>query len=186
MKRKPNDRGAEVIRYNNNFENPALNEVPIYDAIPEAANAAAGPILRVTANDGLREVPFEDDRNAIRIDQSGNRYDPKIENFDDPRNQQYAYRQERSRGYAHLHRPALQGQGMIGSQNENDMPVRDGENYMRPANSHYDVPCDESRAATRRIEVNHVDGHYKIPPRGPITIENASYDNMMFTDESQV
>lgn len=187
MKRKPNDGGAEVIQYDNNFDNPVVNEEPMYDTIPEAVNTAAGPIPRVTANDGLREVPFQDDRNAIRIDQSGNRYNLKIENFGDPRNQQYAYRQGRSRGYAHLHRPALQVQGMMGSQNENDMPVREGENYMRPANSHYIVPCDESRASTRRSDnMKLVDGHYKIPPRGRITKENASCDNMMFTDESQV
>ena len=92
-------------------------------------------------------------------------------------------REDHELGYAHLHRPALQGEGMMGSQNENDMPVRDGENYMRPANSHYIVPCDELRASTRRSDnMKLVDGHYKIPPRGRITKENASCDNMMFTD----
>ena len=100
--------------------------------IPEAANTTGGPIPRVDANDGLQELRFPHDRNAIRIDQSGNRYDQKNENFHSPRNQQYASLQGISHGgYADLSRgPALQGQGMV----------------QGLGNFHHDVPRDASSA----------------------------------------
>ena len=184
MNRGPNNRGAEVIELNNNFENPAFNGEPVYEAIPEAANTAAGPILRVGANNDLHELGFPDDRNAIHIDQSGNRYDPKNENIlndprtgaehsvprtmENPQNRPYTSLQGTTDGYAHLYRHALQGQGMRESEREKDSSVRDGENYARPANSHYDVPRDVSRTATRgssdRMQV--IYGHYKKPRQG--------------------
>ena len=121
----PNDRGW-AVEFHNNFENPAFNEEPaIYETI-EAADTAADPIPRVDDDDNLQELPFQDDRNAIQIDQSGNRYDYKNENF---RAQQYASLQGTPHCYADLLRP-LQDQGM----------VQDVENV------HYDVPRDESTA----------------------------------------
>lgn len=184
VNRGPNNGGAEVIELNNNFENPAFNGEPVYEAIPEAANTAPDPILRVGANNDLHELGFPDDRNAIHIDQSGNRYDPKNENISsDPRtgadhpvpramenlqNRSYTSLQRTTDGYAHLHRHAPQGQGMRESENEEDRSVRDGENYTRPANSHYDVPRDESRIATRVSSdtMKLVNGNYKKPRQG--------------------
>ena len=181
MNRGPNDRGAEVLELNNNFENPAFHRDPIYETIPEAA--AAGPIIRLGANNGVHELGFPDDRNAIHIDQSGNRFDPKNDNFlsdrrteaeqsvlramYNPRNRPYASLQRATRGYANLHRPVLQGQGMRESQNEKDGSVRDGQNCARPANSHCDLPRDKSRTATWRSDnMKPADGHYKIPRHG--------------------
>ena len=129
MNRAPNDRGE----FQNNFENPAFNEEPaIYETIPEAADTAAATqpvssIPRGDDNDGLQELSFQVDRNTIHIDQSGNRFDHKNENFHP---QQYASLQGTSHCYADLFRPPLQGQGMV----------------QAVENAHYDVPRSASSA----------------------------------------
>ena len=186
MNRGPNNRGAKEIELNNNFENPAFNGEPVYEAIPEAANAAVGSILRVGANNDLHELGFPDDRNAIHIDHSGNRYDPKNENIlnvydprtgaehsaprtmQNPRNRPYTSLQGTTDSYAHLYRHALQGQEMRESERGEDRSVQNGENYARPANSDYDVPRDESRTATRGSsdKMKVIYGHYKKPRQG--------------------
>lgn len=129
MNRAPNDRRDSAAEFHNNFENPVFNGEPVYEPvyISEAANTAAGPIPRVGDNDGLQELAFQDDRNAIHIDQRGNRYDYKNENFHP---QQYASLQGTSHCYADLFRPPLQGQGMV----------------KAVENSHYDVPRGASNA----------------------------------------
>lgn len=122
----PND-GGWAVDFHNNFENPAFNEEPAIHEIIEAADTAADPIPRVDDDDNLQELPSQDDRNAIQIDQRGNCYDHKNENF---HAQQYAFPQGTPHCYAALFRPPLQGQGM----------VQDVENV------HYDVPRGESSA----------------------------------------